>query len=114
MLRYKGLHVVFNELSYYAKLFHDFRFCTRGFSRIWEVFVELQRAAREERASFFCMIAYGDDKIERYVLVCCDIIGSMLTDINPIFRHGSDSAGIYPMCFHTGAVNLCLISGEVF
>lgn len=104
MFIHKTPAVCFNRLPDLRKLFHDLRFCTSGLRRVRKILMQLNGVGRKERASFFCVIANRDHKIEINTRVFADIVGCMTRDIYPVFRHSSNSTGIYAMCFNTRAV----------
>ena len=67
--------------------------------------VKFLRFARKNRATFIRIVADRDHVIEIYIQVFIDVVGSMLADVDAIFTHRGDGAGVNAVGFHPGAVH---------
>ncbi len=102
---YKIPAIIFNQITGLPELFFYFIVATGGFGRVGKVVVKLLCLTGENGATFFGMVAYGNDIIERNMPVLLHIVGSMVRYIDAIFQHGGYGAGVKAMGCYAGTVN---------
>ena len=105
--------IFFYLIPHCGKLGHNFLFCTRHLSRIGEILMKFLGLSREERASFFGIVTNGYHIVKVNAPVFLYVIGSMPRNIDTIFFHSSNSAGIYAMRFYPRAVYLRFPFGKM-
>lgn len=98
--------IILNLLPYLSKCIGYFIFCPSCFCRVGEVVMTYVCFCWKVRTVLFGIVANRDDKVEVDVVVFVDVVRSMRGNVYAVFTHARNGSWIYPVGFHTGAIDI--------